>query len=468
MKETITQLHQKIIAKEITIADLVASYVARAKVDTHNALREVFTDIDAQVLRAQAMLDAGTATPLTGIPIVIKDNILFAGHHAGASSKMLEEYVASFSGTAIEKLIAAGAVIIGRTNMDEFAMGSSTENSAYGVTKNPIDTTRVPGGSSGGSAAAVAADLCVVALGSDTGGSIRQPAAFCGIVGLLPTYGTVSRHGLMAMGSSLDVIGPMTHSVDDAKIIYDTIAQKTIDGFDGTTQAVVAPKPLQKKLAVPKDMFSAGGCDESVKENFATIVAGFKAQGFTVDEVELPHFADSLAVYYILMPAEVSSNLARFDGVRYGTRVGGDTIADFYGDTRGALFGPEVRRRILLGTYVLSHGYYDAYYNKAVALREVIRAELAAVLEQYDAIITPTTPSPAFRIGEKVADPVSMYLSDLFTVPANIAQLPALSVPSGFAASTESVPLPLGVQCIGGAFSEETLFTLGKIVEDIR
>ena len=488
---TVADLHAKIVAREISIADLVAGYVARAKSDTHNAMREVFSDIDEQVARAQAMLDGGTSTLLTGIPVITKDNILFAGHHAGASSKILEAYVASYDSTAVRKLKEAGAVIIGRANMDEFAMGSSTENSAYGVTQNPIDPTKVPGGSSGGSAAAVAADLCVVALGSDTGGSIRQPAAFCGIVGLLPTYGSVSRHGLMAMGSSLDVIGPMTRTVADAEALYAVLAQTERDAFDGTSGdasgiAVASPSgaaPLKKKLAVPKGIFANGGCDAAVEQNFAELVEKFKAQGFAVEEVELTHFADSLAVYYILMPAEVSSNLARFDGVRYGTRVGDHGIADFYGATRGALFGKEVRRRILLGTYVLSHGYYDAYYNKAVALREVIRAELSAVLAEYDAILTPTTPSPAFGIGEKVSDPVAMYLSDLFTVPANIAHLPALSVPSGFApaanantstnagadaAAPSATPLPLGVQFIGAAHAEPTLFALGKIVESVR
>lgn len=465
MNESIASLHKKILSKELSIASLVASYSDRARTDTHNALREVFTDIDEQVAYAQSLLDEGKAQLLTGIPIVIKDNILYAGHHASASSHMLESYVASYDATAVAALKKAGAIIIGRANMDEFAMGSSTENSAFGVTTNPCDSSKVAGGSSGGSAAAVAANLCVVSLGSDTGGSIRQPAAFCGIVGLLPTYGTVSRHGLMAMGSSLDVIGPMGHTVDDVATVYRTIACSQADSYDATSRSVTqTARPLHKKIAVPKGIFDDGGCDPVVQTQFADLCQKLTAEGFSVEEVALPHFADSLAVYYILMPAEVSSNLARFDGVRYGTRTDNSSVEAMYEHTRGTLFGPEVRRRILLGTYVLSHGYYDAYYNKAVALRAIIKEELETVLTQYDAIMTPTTPSAAFGVGEKINDPVAMYLSDLFTVPANIAQLPALSVPCG----VDAAGLPLGIQYIGAAGAEETLFTLGKVIENIR
>lgn len=460
---TITELHNKYISKESTIAETIGAYVARAQADTRNIFREVYSDIDTQVVAAQKMLDDGTATALTGIPVVIKDNILFAGHIAGACSYMLEHYTASYDSTAVAALRKAGAVIIGRTNMDDGAMGSSTENSAYGVTRNPLDETRVPGGSSGGSAASLVADVAVVSLGSDTGGSIRQPAAFCGVVGMLPTYGTVSRHGLIAMGSSLDVIGPFGKTVEDAQILYNAIAAK--DPLDST--AIARPETtgsLKKKLAIPKGIFENGGCDKEVQENFEAMVSKLKTEGYTIDEVALPHFADSLAVYYILMPAEVSSNLARLEGVRYGDRVSNKSVADMYKKTRGALFGKEVRRRILLGTYVLSHGYYDAYYNKAVALRNTIRTELEAVLLDYDAIITPTTPTTAFKIGEKSNDPVAMYLSDLFTVPANIAQLPAISVPSG----KDANGLPFGFQFIGTRFSEDTLFELGKVVEKIR
>lgn len=465
MEHTIEAVHKKIISGEVSIKDLVASYVQKAQQEDLNIFREVFGDIDEQVARAERMLAEGKATTLTGIPVAIKDNIMFAGHIAGACSKMLEHYTASFDSTAIRALKDAGAIIIGRTNMDDGAMGASTENSAYGVTHNPYDKTKVPGGSSGGSAAAVAADLCVVALGSDTGGSIRQPSSFCGVVGLLPTYGTVSRHGLIAMGSSLDVIGPMAKTVTDAQTLYKTISlYEPLDATSVRVEDRVCDTTLKKKIAIPKGIFDNGGVDEVVKANFLSIKQKLIESGFSIDEVSLPHLSDALAVYYIIMPAEVSSNLARLEGVRYGDRVGEGDIHDIYGATRGALFGKEVRRRILLGTYVLSHGYYDAYYNKAVALREVIRTELEETLKDYDAIFTPTAPTPAFTIGEKAEDPVAMYLCDLFTVPANIAQHPALSIPSG---KTEA-GLPLGVQFIGPRFGEEKLFGLGKVVESIR
>jgi aspartyl-tRNA(Asn)/glutamyl-tRNA(Gln) amidotransferase subunit A len=306
--------------------------------------------------------------------------------------------------------------------------------------------------------------MAIAALGSDTGGSIRQPASLCGVVGLKPTYGRVSRSGLIAMASSLDVIGPFAKSVDDAQILYEVL--KGRDALDSTSVDHPAQNVslLKKKLAIPKGIFDAGGCDASVKENFLSTAAKLKDEGFTIDEIELPHFADALAVYYILQPAEVSSNLSRLDGVRYGDRMSDKSVLDMYNETRGQLFGKEVRRRILLGTYVLSHGYYDAYYNKAVALRAVIRKELEQAFEHYDAIITPTTPTPAFKIGEKANDPVAMYLSDLFTVPANIAQMPAISVPSG----TTEEGLPIGFHAIGPRFSEAKLFDLGRIIENIR
>lgn len=460
----IQELHNKIIKGEITVRALVEVSVAKAKADTRNIFREVFTDIHEQIVRAEKMFAEGTATALTGIPVAIKDNIMFAGHIAGACSKMLEHHTATYTSTAVQALIDAGAVIIGRTNMDEGAMGSSTENSAYGVTKHPLDESRVPGGSSGGSAAVVLADIVPLALGSDTGGSIRQPASFCGVVGLLPTYGTVSRHGLIAMGSSLDVIGPMAHTVADAELLYNTISRyEPRDATSVKIEERISGETLKKKIAIPRGIFEKGGVDAEVEKNFFVIKEKMEQEGYTFSEVDLAHFGDALAVYYILMPAEVSSNLARLEGVRYGDRVSNDSVKDMYEKTRGALFGKEVRRRILLGTYVLSHGYYDAYYNKAVALRAVIRKELEDVLTDYDAVFTPTTPNPAFKIGEKTNDPVAMYLEDLFTVPANIAQHPALSVPSG---KTES-GLPLGVQFIGPRFGEEILFALGKTVERI-
>lgn len=458
-------LHKKIITGELAVRALVEEVVAKAKADTRNIFREVFTDLDDQIARAEAMIKDGSATALTGIPVVLKDNIMFAGHIAGACSKMLEHHTAAYNSTAVQALIDAGAIIIGRTNMDDGAMGSSTENSAYGVTKHPLDETRVPGGSSGGSAAAVLADIVPLALGSDTGGSIRQPAAFCGIVGLLPTYGTVARHGLIAMGSSLDVIGPMAHSVEDAELLYKTIARyEPKDATSIPEEIRTADVSLKKKIAIPKGIFDQGGIDNTVKENFFALKETLEKKGYQFDEVDLPHFGEALAVYYILMPAEVSSNLARLEGVRYGDRVSNESVKAMYEKTRGLLFGKEVRRRILLGTYVLSHGYYDAYYNKAVALRALIRKELETVLADYDAVFTPTTPTPAFKIGEKANDPVQMYLADLFTVPANIAQHPAISVPSG---ATEA-GLPLGVQFIGPRFGEAKLFALAKEVEEVR
>ncbi len=461
----VEELHKRILSGELTIRALVEESVTKAKADKLNIFREVFSDIDEQIARAENLLAEGKATALTGIPVAIKDNIMFAGHIAGACSKMLEHHMSAYNSTAVQALIDAGAVIIGRTNMDDGAMGSSTENSAYGVTKHPLDESRVPGGSSGGSAAAVLADIVPLTLGSDTGGSIRQPASFCGIVGLLPTYGTVARHGLIAMGSSLDVIGPMAHSVKDAEILYKTISKyEKLDATSVKLEDRICNQNLKHKIAIPRGIFDNGGVDEEVKQNFQQIKKEMEDKGFSFSEADLPHFGDALAVYYILMPAEVSSNLARLEGVRYGDRVSNESVKDMYEQTRGALFGKEVRRRILLGTYVLSHGYYDAYYNKAVALRNVIRQEVEEVLKEYDAIFTPTTPTPAFKIGEKANDPVEMYLADLFTVPANIAQHPAISVPSGKTASG----LPLGVQFIGERFGEDKLFALGEIVESVR
>lgn len=462
MKDTISTIKDRLKKGESAL-DIAKDYEMRARADTRNIFREVFDDIESQARFAQELIDTHKDTPLTAVPIAIKDNILFAGHKAGASSKMLESYVASYDSKVVSNLKKQGAIIVGRTNMDEFAMGSSTENSAYGVTKNPVDESRVPGGSSGGSSAAVSAGLCVLSLGSDTGGSIRQPAAFCGVVGLLPTYGSVSRHGLMAMGSSLDVIGPFAHTVNDSEILFNAICGQ--DLLDSTSfNGVNVEKKLKKKIAIPKGLFEGGGASPDVISNFENTVSNLKNEGFEIDEIDLPHFKNSLAVYYILMPAEVSSNLARFDGVRYGTRIEGDTLYDLYSKTRGNLFGEEVRRRLLLGTYVLSHGYYDAYYNKAISVRKVITNEIIDALSKYDAIITPTTPTEAFKIGEKSSDPLSLYLSDLYTVPANIAQVPAISVPSGVAKNG----LPLGIQFIGAKHDERTLFELAKIVERLR
>jgi aspartyl-tRNA(Asn)/glutamyl-tRNA(Gln) amidotransferase subunit A len=465
-KETLTieQIHEKLKSGELTVRELVDKHLDKIK-DTQdlNIIRGTYSNIEQQVKLAQEMFDSNNSTLLTGIPFVIKDNILVQGEFAGASSKILENYKATYDATVIAKLKEAGAVLIARTNMDEFAMGSSTENSAYGVTKNPIDVTRVPGGSSGGSAAAVAAGVSMVALGTDTGGSIRQPASFCGIVGLKPTYGAVSRYGAIAMGSSLDQIGPFGKTVRDTEIVFDCI--KGQDAKDATTIKDVDRKGDAgiKKIGIPFDFVQKEGVDKEVLDNFNTIVDGLKKEGYQIIDISLPYMHYALSVYYILMPAEVSSNLARFDGIRYGLSVGGSTSAETFAKSRGAGFGKEVRRRILLGTYILSHGYYDAYYNKAIIVREKIKKEFEKAFEDVSLILTPTTPTTAFSIGDKSADPLAMYLADIFTVPANIAGVPALSVPSGF----DKTGLPFGVQFTAPYFCEQRLFEAGKAVENL-
>ena len=366
---------------------------------------------------------------------------------------------------------------MGRTNMDEFAMGGSTENSAYGVTKNPHDTERVAGGSSGGSAVAVAADMAMGALGSDTGGSVREPASFCGVVGLKPTYGSVSRYGLMAMGSSLDVIGPIGKTVSDVEIIFDAIKGK--DKYDSTSIDIspLSPSYIKRgkegkmKIGVPYHILDQKGISDDVKKNTDESIEKLKNLGFEIQEIKLPNIDKSLAVYYIVMPAEVSSNMARYDGIKYGLSVPGKNLLEVYKKTRGEGFGKEVRRRIILGTYVLSSGYYDAYYSKAMAARKIIGLEFAEAFEKVDAILTPTAPSPAFKIGEK-SDPLEMYLADIFTVTANIVGVPALSLPSGFASPKPSAEagfseingkkLPLGIQLMSPHSSENILFEIGK------
>lgn len=417
--------------------------------DTH-AFLEVF-DPEPE----QARYGAGV---LSGKTVAIKDNILFEGHKASAGSKILENFTAPYDATVVKKLKAAGATIVGRTNMDEFAMGSSTENSAYGVTKNPYDLTRVPGGSSGGSAGAVASGMCDMALGSDTGGSIRQPAAFCGVVGLKPTYGRVSRSGLIALASSLDQIGPFTKSVSDAEILYNVI--KGQDALDSTTiseEAYPAQRKFSKVIGIPRTFVESEGIDESVKKNFKEVEERFRSLGYEIRDIELPHIKYSLATYYIIMPAEASSNLARFDGVKYGFHKDGKDVIEDYFKTRGEGFGREARRRIILGTYVLSSGYYDEYYGSALNMKKLITNEFIDAFEKVDLILTPTTPTPAFKLGEKTSDPLAMYLADIFTVPANIAGLPSISIPSGVIGN-----LPLGIELTAGLGREDNLFIAGK------
>ncbi len=424
---------------------------------TPEDLRLKDKDIHAflEVFENQESYGAG---PLSGKTIALKDNILFEGHKASAGSKILENFTAPYDATVVKKLKEAGAIIVGRTNMDEFAMGSSTENSAYGVTYNPYDLGRVAGGTSGGSAAAVASGMVHMALGSDTGGSIRQPAAFCGVVGLKPTYGRVSRYGLIADVSSFDQIGPIANTVSDAELLYNVIQGR--DKMDSTTigeGTYPNDGKWKKVIGVPKKFVESEGVSVEVKENFSQAVERFKSLGYEVKEIDLDYIQYALAVYYIIMPAEASSNLARFDGVKYGLYKEGKTGIDDYFETRGAGFGPEVRRRIILGTYVLSSGYYDEYYGQAVAMRELIRKELRQLFQDVSVLLTPTTPSPAWKVGEKSKSPLEMYLEDIFTVHANISGCPAISLPSGFVGK-----LPVGIELTADLGREDILFAVGK------
>ena len=463
---TIKKAHKHLIDGEFSATDLAGAYLEAIKRKNKelNAYLEVYDDVLEQAAVADKMIKDGKATILTGIPLAVKDNILIKGRRASAASKILDGYVASYDATVIVKLKEAGAVFLGRTNMDEFAMGSSTENSAFGPSKNPHDTSRVPGGSSGGSAAAVAGGLAIAALGSDTGGSIRQPASFCGLVGFKPTYGAVSRYGLMAMASSFDVIGPITKNAEDAEIIFDCI--KGRDSMDSTSADFkFEPK---KKLVVGSlrhfiDEVGAGGVSPEVLKNYNESLDRLAKLGYELREVSLRQtpIGLALAAYYIIMPAEASTNLARFDGVKYGLYKDGGNLLEDYRLTRGEGFGREVRRRILLGSYVLSSGYYDAYYNKAVQTQQLIRDTFNKAFKDVDILVTPTTPTPAFKIGEKASDPLSMYLADIFTVSANIAGVPAISVPSG-TAKTDGKELPLGVQFIASAGSEQMLFDVAR------
>ncbi len=462
---SITEASKKLAAKEITAVDLVRAIKAeieKKEGDIH-AYLEVFVDMEKQAEEADKRRAAGENHPLLGIPLAMKDNILIEGRVASAASKMLEQYVATYDATVTKKLKDAGAVFVGRTNMDEFAHGSSTENSAFGITKNPHDLSRVPGGSSGGSAAAVAAHMALGALGTDTGGSIREPASFCGLVGLKPTYGAVSRSGLIAMGSSLDQAGPLTRSVEDAEIIFNAIKGK--DTLDSTTiDLTPAPAvPTKMKIGVPRSLL-AQGVDKDVLEAFEHTLSQLQTEGHEVVDIELPSAGLALAIYYVIMPAEVSTNLARFDGVRYGLSRTGSTQWEDYAKSRGEGFGPEARRRIMLGTYVLSSGYYDAYYGKAIAARAKLTEEVQEVLSRVDVIATPSAPSPATKLGEHTHDPLAMYLLDIFTVTANLTGNPALSVPMGVV-GREGAKLPVGIQFTAAHKGEATLFAIGKAVE---
>lgn len=445
-------------AKQFSVREVVEAHRTRIedKNPELNAYLEVFDDALLHADTADKRFAEGTAHPLTGIPIAFKDNILIEGKRASAASKILEHHVAVYDATVTARLREAGAVFMGRTNMDEFAMGSSTENSAYGPTKNPIDPSRSPGGSSGGSAAAVAAHLAPLALGTDTGGSVRQPASLCGIYGFKPTYGRISRSGLIAMGSSLDQLGIFARTTNDVESVFNTVSG--YDPLDGTSLREISPRTSAKRIGVPRH-FVKDASPETVLE-FDRALALLASRGYEIVDVELPTAPHALAAYYIIMPAEVSTNLARFDGMRYGLHVEGDSLLDEYRKSRSRGFGRESRRRIMLGAYVLSSGYYDAYYTRATALRSALVREFNSVFESVSYIATPTSPGPAFTVGEKL-DPLSMYLEDIFTVSANLTGMPGISVPFG-TVERDGRALPVGVQFMAPMQADESLFTISR------
>jgi aspartyl-tRNA(Asn)/glutamyl-tRNA(Gln) amidotransferase subunit A len=463
-KLSLCDLQKKFTAGEVSAAEIVRAYALRvgqveSKVRAYVNQAQESASAQADALDRQLKQWRRTK-PLMGMPLAIKDNICTEGMPTTCSSRMLQHFVPPYDATVITKLREQGYILLGKTNLDEFAMGSSTENSAFGPSRNPWDLHRVPGGSSGGSAAAVAADECVAALGSDTGGSIRQPAAFCGVVGLKPTYGRVSRYGLVAFASSLDQIGPITKDVRDAACVLGSIAGH--DPLDSTSADVPVPdylKALAKKdlkklrVGVPREFF-AEGLDPEVDQAVKAAIAELKALGGEIKDIQLPRTDAAVAVYYVLATAEASSNLARFDGVKFGLRAKETKdLLDLYMKTRQEGFGPEVKRRIMLGTYVLSAGYYDAYYGKAQAVRTLVCQDFDAAFKEVDLIATPATPTPAFKLGEKSEDPLQMYLSDIFTISVNLAGLPAIALPCGFS----KTGLPIGLQLIGRPFEEETI-----------
>jgi aspartyl-tRNA(Asn)/glutamyl-tRNA(Gln) amidotransferase subunit A len=469
---TIGELTARLARRELSAREATQACLDQtARVD--GQLRAFVHQDAARVLAAAEAADRELAAgvthaekPLLGVPVALKDVIAVRGEPLTCASKILANFVSPYDATVVSRLKAAGAVLLGRLNMDEFAMGSSTENSAYGSTRNPWAPDRTPGGSSGGSAAAVASHQCAAALGSDTGGSVRQPASFCGVVGLKPTYGRVSRYGLVAYASSLDQIGPVTKDVRDAAILL-----RVLGGHD-PLDATSLPEPPPEfprldgdvrglKLGLPRE-YALGGLDPEVKAAVDTALQTLCGLGAEVVDISLPHTEYAIAAYYIIAPAEASANLARFDGVRYGLRVDGADPVQMYARTRGAGFGPEVKRRIILGTYVLSSGYYDAYYLRAQKVRTLIRRDFQRAFETVDAIVTPTAPTAAYRLGEKADDPLQMYLGDVFTVGCNLAGLCGLSVPCGF---TTAPKLPIGLQLLGPPLGEATILRLAHAYE---
>ncbi len=467
---TIAGVRAELAAKKISARELAKEFFAR--IDRRNSELNAYLTLSperayAQADRIDAAVARGETLPaLAGVPVAIKDVLSTRGVRTTCASKMLENYIPPYDATAVERLEKAGAVILGKTNCDEFAMGGSNENSAYGPVRNPIAPDRVPGGSSGGSAAAVAAGLAVAALGTDTGGSIRQPGSFCGIPGLMPTYGRVSRYGLVAFASSLDKIGPFAGNVADAAAVLSVIAGH--DANDSTSAAVPVPnygadieKPVAGlRIGVPEDYFGEG-LDSEVKEKVQAGIALLERLGCRRIPLKMPHTDYAIAAYYIIATAEASSNLARYDGVRYGLRVPGGTLTEMYRNTRERGFGPEVKRRIMLGTYALSSGYYDAYYLRAQSVRSLVARDFSDAFQKVDAIVTPTAPTAAFRLGEKSADPLKMYLADIYTVTGSLAGVPGISVPCG----KTNEGLPIGMQIFAPHFSESTVLQIAHAFE---
>ncbi|BAU12823.1 amidase, putative [Leptolyngbya sp. NIES-3755] len=468
---SIRELHQQLIGKERSAVEIVQESLNQIQA-LEPKLHSFLQVTNDRALEFAKQIDAKIAAGdeiglLAGIPIAIKDNLCTQGVPTTCASKILQNFVPPYESTVTQKLIDAGAVMVGKTNLDEFAMGGSSETSAFAKTANPWDTSRVPGGSSGGSAAAVAGGECPIALGSDTGGSIRQPASFCGIVGMKPTYGLVSRYGLVAFASSLDQIGPFARSTEDAAILLNAIAG--YDSKDSTSLKVEVPDYTQflasdlkgKRVGIIKETFGEG-LDPEVEKAVMSAIDQLKALGAEVKEISCPRFRYGIAAYYIIAPSEASANLARYDGVKYGARIeDAENLMEMYTKTRSEGFGAEVKRRIMIGTYALSAGYYDAYYLKAQKVRTLIKQDFEAAFEQVDVLVSPTAPTTAFKLGDKSQDPLSMYLIDLMTIPVNLAGLPGMSVPCGF----DSQGLPIGLQIIGNVLREDQVFQVASAYE---
>ncbi|MBI4669697.1 MAG: Asp-tRNA(Asn)/Glu-tRNA(Gln) amidotransferase subunit GatA [Elusimicrobia bacterium] len=472
---TAIELAQKVVSRQLRPTEIIEAYFQKV-VQIEPQIDAYLLLLKERALSQAKMIEEKQAKGmplgrLAGVPVAVKDNIMIEGYPATCASKILEDCRAVYTATVVKRLEEEGAIIIGKTNLDEFAMGSSTENSGFKTTKNPWDISRVPGGSSGGSAAAVAAGLAAAALGSDTGGSIRQPAAFCGVVGFKPTYGFVSRFGLVAFASSLDQIGPMTRTVSDAALLFEVISGH--DPMDSTSlsQERMTNEGKTLRIGLPKEYFSAEGADPEVLAAVESAVKIFQKEGARIVDVSLPHTRFALPAYYIIAPSEASANLARFDGIRYGKRRQRGTEAEGQSEESGLItlykasrtngFGAEVQRRILIGTFALSHGYYEAYYGRAQEARRKIADDFDEAFRQADFIATPTTPTPAFKIGEKSGDPVAMYLSDIFTIPVNLAGIPAVSIPCGFSKTN----LPVGLQILGPRTGDKSVLELAEHFE---